>query len=101
MKVVQSEQFKLWLARLRDHQARGRIVNRVMLLREGHLGDVRPVGSGLSELRVHGGPGYRIYCWLKGQEMILLLVGGDKSSQTRDIGKARDILADWEDHHGN
>ena len=101
MRVVQSEHFELWLAKLRDQQARGRVVNRLMHLGEGHLGDIRPVGLGLSELRVHSGPGYRIYCYLKGQEMILLLVGGDKSTQTRDIRKARDILAEWERRHGN
>ena len=101
MRVVRSESFKRWLNGLRDVQAQGQIVNRLLRLSEGHLGDIRPVGSGLSELRIHSGPGYRLYCFVKGQEFIVLLAGGDKSSQARDIRKARDVLADWEDGHGD
>ena len=101
MRVVQSKSFELWFDDLRDLRARNQIVKRLLRVSDGHLGDIQPIGSGLSELRIHSGPGYRLYCAIKGQELIVLLVGGDKSSQMRDIRRAREVLADWDSSHGN
>jgi putative addiction module killer protein len=93
MKIQQTPEFRQWLERLRDRQARARIAARLLRLETGNLGDVAPIGSGLSELRIHYGPGYRLYLAIRGKTAILLLCGGDKSSQTEDITKAK-ILAD-------
>lgn len=101
MRVVQSRTFEQWFDDLRDLRARNQIVKRLLRANEGHLGDIKSIGTGLSELRIHSGPGYRLYCAIKGQELIVLLVGGDKSSQMRDIRRAREVLADWDSSHGN
>lgn len=80
--------FSDWLESLRDRQARARIQARILRLRVGNLGDVKPVGEGVSELRIDYGPGYRIYFLLKGPELVILLAGGDKKTQARDIKTA-------------
>lgn len=91
IEVRQTERFKEWLAALRDINARARIAARIRRMEGGNFGDVAPVGEGVSEMRVHYGPGYRVYFIQQGQEVVVLLCGGDKSTQDRDIAKARDM----------
>lgn len=89
--IVQSETYRKWETGLRDRLARAFIAARLDKLRYGLMGDVRPVGEGVSELKIHYGPGYRIYFQMHGREMIILLCGGDKSSQARDIKRAKEL----------
>jgi len=91
----QTYHFDRWLRRLRDQQAKIRIVARVDRLALGNPGDVRPVGEGISELRIDVGPGYRIYFKQQGNR-IFILCGGDKSSQDSDIKKAKVLANDLE-----
>ena len=93
--VLRSSTFDRWLRRLRDRRAVARIVARLLAVEDGHLGDVRSVGGGVSEMRIQYGPGYRIYFTMRGAELIVLLCGGDKDSQRRDIERARSMAADW------
>jgi putative addiction module killer protein len=87
--------FKNWLEGLRDVQGRARIRIRLDRVRLGNLGDHRSVGAGVQELRIDFGPGYRVYFGIEGKRVFLLLLGGDKYSQQRDIAKAREY---WRDH---
>lgn len=80
--------FSDWLESLRDKVARTKIQARILRLRLGNPGDVKPIGEGVSEIRVDFGPGYRIYFIRQGSELIILLAGGDKSSQAKDIRTA-------------
>lgn len=80
--------FAQWLDELRDIKARARVQVRVERLAAGNPGDVEPVGEGVSELRINYGPGYRVYFKQQGQELIILLAGGDKSTQAKDIKAA-------------
>jgi putative addiction module killer protein len=89
--VRQTETFSAWLKQLRDTRARAKIIARIQRLEEGNAGDVAPVGDRLSEMRIHFGPGYRVYYVNRGAELILLLCGGDKSSQQRDIDAAKKL----------
>jgi putative addiction module killer protein len=91
IEVRQTEAFASWLAGLRDHAGRFRIVARLRRLSLGNLGDVKAVGGGLSELRVDHGPGYRVYLVRNGERSVVLLLGGDKSTQRRDIVRARSL----------
>lgn len=91
--ILLSEEFDQWLLKLRDSRARARIVARIRSASLGNLGDVAPVGEGVWEFRVHHGPGYRLYYTRRGETVYLLLVGGDKSSQKRDIRKAMTMAA--------
>ncbi len=91
IEVRQTETFAKWLMKLRDLRARARIQARIDRLELGNAGDVKPVGEGVSEMRVDYGPGYRVYFIQKGYELIILLAGGDKRSQSRDIQSAIDI----------
>ena len=93
--ILRSGTFDRWLSRLRDRQAVDRIVARLLAAEDGHLGDVRRVGGGVSEMRIQHGPGYRIYFITRGAELIILLCGGDKDSQRRDIERARRMAAEW------
>jgi putative addiction module killer protein len=86
--VRKTDVFSRWLDDLRDIQARARVQARIERLIAGNPGDVAPVGEGVSELRIDIGPGYRVYFKKRGQELILLLAGGDKSTQTGDIKTA-------------
>jgi putative addiction module killer protein len=92
--VLQTDVFARWLKRLRDPKATARILLRLETLSRGREGDTKGLGDGLSELRIHLSPGYRIYYLKKGRTMILLLCGGDKGSQKRDIERARKLAAD-------
>lgn len=89
--VRQTTRFATWLAGLRDERARAKILKRIERARKGNLGDVAPVGGGVSEMRIFYGPGYRVYFLQRATEMILLLCGGDKSTQEADIAEARGL----------
>ncbi len=83
-----SDEFDAWLAALKDRLGRARIVLRIRSAEHGNLGDCEPVGEGVSEMRIHFGPGYRVYFTRRGEVLYLLLLGGNKSSQKRDIKRA-------------
>ncbi len=87
--VRETEEFAAWMSGLRDPRARAKIAVRIDRLALGNAGDVEPVGAGISEMRVHYGPGYRVYFTRRGQEIVLLLCGGDKATQTEDIRRAK------------
>ena len=87
--IRQTETFRTWLGSLRDRLGRAAIDGRLLRLRYGQLGDVRPVGGGVSELRIHVGPGYRVYFLKRGDVLVILLCGGDKDSQGEDIESAK------------
>lgn len=88
VQVLETPEFAAWINGLRDKAAQARIGQRLERLAFGLMGDVKPVGDGVSEMRVHVGPGYRVYFTRRGEQIILLLCRGDKSSQKRDIGRA-------------
>jgi putative addiction module killer protein len=94
IEVRQTEAFADWLNSLRDAKAAAKIAQRIVRVSAGLLGDVKPVGEGVSELRIDFGPGYRLYFVQQGKVLIILLCGGDKSSQVRDIRKAKELAAD-------
>ena len=95
--ILRSATFDRWLRRLRDRRAVNRIVARLLAAEDGHLGDVRSVGGGVSEMRIHHGPGYRIYFTTRRAELIVLLCGGHKDTQRRDIQRARRMATEWRD----
>jgi len=88
LEVRQTETFRAWLDGLRDDNARVRIGIRIQRLERGNPGDVKPVGNGVSEMRIDYGPGYRMYFVQRGKTVVILLCGGDKRSQARDIARA-------------
>lgn len=83
-----SEEFNAWLLTLKDKLGRARIIQRIRSAEHGNFGDCEPVGEGVSEMRLHIGPGYRVYFSRRAEVVYLLLIGGDKSSQKRDIKRA-------------
>lgn len=93
--IKQTETYRKWRTRLKDERARALIASRLDRLAFGHAGDVEPVGHGISELRIHYGPGYRIYFQKRGDTMIVLLCGGDKSTQAKDIKAAKRLADEW------
>ena len=97
IEIRKTAAFSDWMARLGDHRARARIAARIDRLGLGNPGDVEPVGEGISELRIHYGPGYRVYFVRRGKKLILLLCGGDKSTQAKDIKIAKVLAANLED----
>ena len=98
--IKQTDTFRRWERKLRDPKAKALIAARVLRVANGLMGDVSPVGDGVSELRIHYGPGYRIYFRRRGDELILLLCGGDKSTQDRDIAIARRLAVEWTQDNG-
>ena len=94
LRVLQTEVFTKWLSRLRDDQAKARIASRLRALGFGHFGDAHGVGGGVSEMRVDVGPGYRLYFVRRQAAVVVLLCGGDKSTQSRDIARARVLAAE-------
>ena len=91
----QTDTFRKWRMRLKDERVRALIASRLDRLAFGNAGDVRSVGEGISELRIDYGPGYRIYFKKRGHTIIILLCGGDKSTQTKDIKTAKRLMAQW------
>jgi putative addiction module killer protein len=98
--LLQTEEFREWLDALTDKRAQIRIVARLRLAEAGNLGDWKPAGGAVSELRVDVGPGYRLYFTRRGKILIIMLAGGDKSSQKRDIARAQKIASQLELDHG-
>ena len=88
MEIRKTDVFVKWLDGLRDSRARAHVLARIERLAAGNPGDSRPVGEGVSELRINYGPGYRVYYKQQGCELVIVLAGGDKSSQSRDIENA-------------
>ncbi|MBT9332681.1 type II toxin-antitoxin system RelE/ParE family toxin [Paracidobacterium acidisoli] len=96
IEIRETDRFSVWLRGLRDAQARARIAARIRRLAFGNPGDVKPVGDGVSELRIHYGPGYRVYFIQRGTVLIVLLCGGDKSTQDKDIEAAKRLAKETE-----
>lgn len=94
IEVEQTKRYDTWIATLRDRKAAAIVTSRVERIRTGLLGDVRSVGSGVSELRIDYGPGYRVYFTWRGKKLILLLCGGDKATQSSDIMTAKAMAAE-------
>jgi len=103
MEILKSSVYIEWLKKLRDSRARFRIYKCIERLAEGNPGDVKPVGEGISELRIDYGPGYRVYFKDTGKDIIILLCGGDKTTQQADIAEAKKIARFYkeEQEHGN
>lgn len=95
--IIKSDAFEDWLLGLRDRMARLRIQVRIDRLQLGHLGDVKPIREGVSELRIDHGPGYRVYFVKTGPVVIVLLGGGDKRTQDTDIARAVTLARHWKE----
>lgn len=95
--IVRSSVFSAWLLRLEDQKARARILARISAAALGNFGDCASVGSGISEMRIHYGPGYRVYFARDGATIYILLCGGTKRSQRQDIAKAKTIARQWQE----
>jgi putative addiction module killer protein len=95
--LVRSSEFDLWLAALADQKAKARILARLMSASFGNFGDYESVGDGVSEMRIHQGPGYRVYFMRAGTTVYVLLIGGDKSTQKTDIVRAKKLAREWKD----
>ncbi len=96
----QTETFRKWRLRLKDERARALIASRLDRLAFGHAGDLKPVGKGISELRIDYGPGYRVYFERRGSTIVILLCGGDKSKQDKDIETAKRLAKEWSEDNG-
>jgi putative addiction module killer protein len=96
IELKQTETFRKWRIRLKDERARTLIASRLDRLAFGYPGDAAQVGDGISELRIHHGPGYRVYYKKRGMMVIILLCGGDKSSQVQDIKTAKRLMQELE-----
>ena len=100
IELKQTETFREWRTQLKDERARVLIASRLDRLAFGLAGDAQPVGQGVSELRIHHGPGDRIYFQKRGNTIIVLLCGGDKSTQAKDIKAAKRLAEAWSDLNG-
>lgn len=102
MRVIETKRFARWLRHLKDKVAKMRIANYFDALQhdEPASADLKPVGDGVMEARFHCGPGYRVYFLVERESVLLLLVGGDKDSQQRDIADAKKLASEWRAHHG-
>ena len=97
LELRETAEFSAWLKDIRDGTARARILVRVERVARGNPGDVEPVGEGVSEMRLHFGPGYRVYFIQRGNAYVLLLAGGDKSTQDRDVIVAKRLAAEYQE----
>jgi putative addiction module killer protein len=95
VQVRRTEEFATWLSSLRDRQGRAKILVRIDRLEDGNPGKTRSVGSGVMEMKIDFGPGYRVYYTQRGEVMVLLLCGGDKNTQEKDIARAKVLAAQW------
>lgn len=91
------DEFSDWLKALRDTRARAKVIQRIDRLELGNPGDSEPVGQGVSEMKIHYGPGYRVYFKGRGEELVVLLCGGDKTTQAADIALAKKLASELED----
>ena len=94
--IEKTEEFEDWIVNLRDKLFRARIFSHISRMEKGNFGDSKPVGEGISELRLFFGPGFRVYYFIKDCRVILLLNGGDKSTQDKDIIRAKKLLNEVE-----
>jgi putative addiction module killer protein len=95
--ILETATYRAWIEGLKDRRARSRIAIRIDRLAAGNPGDVKPVGEGVSEMRIDYGPGYRVYFARRGTVLVILLCGGDKSSQDRDIAAAKTLARELKD----
>ena len=96
LEIKQTDTYRKWERKLRDQRGKALIAARILRLANGLAGDVKPVGQGVCELRIHHGPGYRVYFKQRGNEIIILLCGGDKDTQQSDINTALRLASEWE-----
>lgn len=96
VEIRQTEAFRSWLSSLKDARAKAKIAARVQRIRFGNPGDVKPVGSGVSEMRIEEAPGYRVYFVQRGEVVIVLLLGGTKARRQEDIAQAKRLAEEWE-----
>jgi putative addiction module killer protein len=99
IEIIKTSVFDEWLFDLRDRTAKARIEARLDRMTCGNPGDVKPVGEGVSEMRISYGPGYRVYFLQRGAILVVLLCGGDKSTQDKDIEKAKKLARDWKEEN--
>jgi putative addiction module killer protein len=99
--ITKTDHFDRWLRKLKDIRAKAKILTRLKRIEMGNLGDHKMLGGGVAELRIQYGPGYRVYFAMKQELLIVLLVGGDKSTQVQDFEKARAILGGLEGNDEN
>ena len=92
LQILRTSNFDRWLSGLKDRVGQKLIASRLDRLAQGHWGDCKPVGGEVTELRIHAGPGYRVYCWCDGAVVVVALGGGDKSSQVADIAAAKAMV---------
>ena len=97
IELVKSATFDRWLVTLKDRHAKARIEARIRRMSLGNTGDAKPVGEGISEMRIDHGPGYRVYFMRRGPLLIVLVCGGDKSTQEQDIVQAKTLARQWRD----
>jgi putative addiction module killer protein len=95
IEIRRTSTYATWFAKLKDTKVRASVADRIQRLVEGNPGDARNVGSGVVELRINAGPGYRVYYIQRGQRLILLLCGGAKSTQTKDIERAKALAQEY------
>lgn len=91
MQIKKTDVFAKWFDHLKDRRAKIIIIQRIVRISDGLLGDFKSVGDGVSEIRINYGPGYRVYCTMRGNDLIILLCGGEKSTQQEDIKKAKNL----------
>jgi putative addiction module killer protein len=99
-KIIQTKVFQRWFNKLRDHHAKAAITEHVVRLALGFASDVKSIDAGVTELRVHLGPGYRVYLLQQRGTLVVLLCGGDKGSQKRDIQAAKRLAQQWRESNG-
>jgi putative addiction module killer protein len=95
--IQRTDEFDAWLSKLKDLRAKAKIIARIRSAELGNLGDAEPIGEALSEFRIHYGPGYRVYFKQKGKVLLLVLCGGTKKTQSRDIERAKSLAKKYED----